>query len=362
MEVSVSRIEEDLKNLWKQTASGTESGKEYAITRACVFNLVVYAPGERSHEEVSRIMAEVTLQHPGRILVLLGGSRPDSSELDAWVTAQCHVSAGHRSQVCCEQILIRAEGAGLDRAASLVAPLLVPDLSVFLWWRDTPESNQALLKDLAQNADRIIIDSARTDLRGFRSFLPFMIENFPDYAFSDLNWSRLTSWRLSIAKIFDVPSWRPCFTDLKELQIEFSQPTSIEEDFPLSVLLLLSWMGSRLGWKPISELPLKISGEKAGVEFSFPKGNIAVELRKVDQGQHGITAVVFRSSTISIKVIRSEEGGRLITIVEKEGARRENITRLEDNAEERLIGKELEILGHDTVYEQSLRFLQSLMI
>ena len=46
--VDVAEIERELRGLWKQMAQpGDNDAQQHAVTRACVLNLLIYAPGEK---------------------------------------------------------------------------------------------------------------------------------------------------------------------------------------------------------------------------------------------------------------------------------------------------------------------------
>ncbi|MFQ5924060.1 MAG: hypothetical protein ACE5M4_14580, partial [Anaerolineales bacterium] len=92
--VSAQAIECDLRNLWEQMAEMSQAEHREPVMRACVLNLMVYAPGENSAGEVGQVMADVTIQHPSRIFVILLKYDAAQPALNAWVTAQCHLSTG----------------------------------------------------------------------------------------------------------------------------------------------------------------------------------------------------------------------------------------------------------------------------
>ena len=82
--VDVPTIEHELKELWEQMTEVSAEEDQQAIMRACVANLVVYnSAGERAGS-VSPIIAEVTHQHPSRVIVLLPA--PESSQ----TLPRCH--------------------------------------------------------------------------------------------------------------------------------------------------------------------------------------------------------------------------------------------------------------------------------
>ena len=63
------------------------------------------------------------------------------------------------SKTCCEQITVRAEGTSHEALASVVLPLVLPDLSVVLWWQAAGMSPQSLQPFLG-HVDHLIVDSA----------------------------------------------------------------------------------------------------------------------------------------------------------------------------------------------------------
>ena len=58
---------------------------------------------------------------------------------------------------------IEAAGPLVETASTAVAPLLVPDVPVFLWWKDIPHYDDKLFNRLSEMADRVVIDSASFD-------------------------------------------------------------------------------------------------------------------------------------------------------------------------------------------------------
>src|SRR5207248_5492359 len=98
--------------------------------------------------------------HPCRALLAISRASENMS-LEAWVSARCHLpSAKSEKQICCEQITVRWEGHGIHELPSVVLPLLVPDLPVFLWWR-TGDFDMAALEPFLGQTDRIVVDSER---------------------------------------------------------------------------------------------------------------------------------------------------------------------------------------------------------
>ncbi len=363
--VDVSVIEHELKELWEQMTEVTAEEDQQAVMRACVANLVVYNPAGESAGEISPMIAEVTNQHPSRVILLL--SEPDSSQasLDAMVTAQCHPSGRGRKQICCEQIVIQAAGEDISRLPSLVRTLVIPDLPVFLWWRDSPDFKSALFTDFMQGADRVILDSScLADARqGLRTLAALMEANPQKTAFSDLSWCRLTPWRVLVAGFFDVPKYRSFLPRLNRVQIESVGQGSSEPSIPADGLLLAAWLASRLNWKATTkphwldertcewELEAEDRTVTIHIEITSPEGAARPGLNSLQLLVEGEPSAQW---VASIAADGKHLEGYVRLEGRKEGAR---ILRLDDDDEAQLAGRELEILGHDPVYEQGLKWL-----
>lgn len=368
--ITIQDIERDLRNLWEQMAEATQAELQEPVMRACVLNLMVYTPGERSLDEMAEIMADVTTQHPSRIFVILPKPEATAPNLGAWVTALCHLSAGGRKQVCCEQIMISAEGEDMSQLPSLLRSLLVPDLPVVLWWRDVLDFESWVFDELTDTSDRVIIDSAQLpDPEGGLIKLATLVKHRAQWtAFSDLSWSRLTPWRVSVAGLFDLADWRACLARLNRVEIDCAHDHAGRRSIPSQALLIASWLASRLKWRPTSKP--RWSGEHTYLlEFASGKRPLAIVIKtshSAEGGQGGLNAlrlVVESEPSARFVVSRSEDGLYLETTVELAGAKVDGrVFPLSRQSEAQLISTELEILSHDTVYEQALTFFASMQM
>ncbi len=363
--VDVSVIEHELKELWEQMTEVTAEEDQQAVMRACVANLVVYNPAGESAGEISPMIAEVTNQHPSRVILLL--SEPDSSQasLDAMVTAQCHPSGRGRKQICCEQIIIQAAGEDISRLPSLVRTLVIPDLPVFLWWRDLPDVKGALFRDFMQGADRVILDSAGlADARQGLRTLAALVEAKPQKtAFSDLSWCRLTPWRVLVAGFFDVPKYRSYLARLNRVQIESVGQGSSERSIPAHGLLLAAWLASRLNWKATTK-PHWLDERTCEWELEAENQTVTIHIEITSSegaarpGLSSLQLLVEGEPSAQWVAAIAADGKHLEGHVRLEGRNEgARIIRLDDDDEAQLAGKELEILGHDPIFEQSLNWL-----
>lgn len=365
MDVNAAGIERELKELWKQMSDSPQKEQEHPVLRACVFNLTVYAPGERSEEAVTNIMAEITAQHPSRIIVILPNPVVGESEssLSAWVNALCHLSSGGRKQICCEQIMLRALGNGVERLPGLIRSLQIPDLPAVLWWRGSLDLHDPLFTQLLEISDRVILDSSTfpNPETGFAALSQLVQSELPWTAFSDLDWARLTPWRSAISGFFDVPEYRSYLDKIERVEIECER-TAESDNIPGQAFLIAGWLSSRLKWN-LKSKPTRAGQDRYSMELTSGKGSISIRihLRQTGKKIPGIYRIcLFEEDhpTADFSVTRGEEGQHLNTIVDLSGKLHAGrIIRFDPGNETDLIRKELEILGHDMVYEEALAFL-----
>jgi glucose-6-phosphate dehydrogenase assembly protein OpcA len=351
--VDVASLERELRELWERMASKKPGAEQEAVTRACVHNLIVYAPGEKSDAEVNSVVAEITVQNPGRVFILLADPASKNDRTNAWVSAQCYRTAGKREQVCCEQIMLRAEGEAVREVPMILAPLIIPDMPVFLWWRSKMEEG-TILKDLLESADRVIIDSALNaggyhEIRKSSEVLKAAID---ECAFSDLDWARLTFWRDLVARLFDSPDARKQLPEMNRVEIQAAEPMSYQP------LFLASWLASRLDWKFSSP----IQGQSGKVSFECMNGNRKTEIviSGVSPKLAGsnLQGVQLHTKVAKFSISVADDPAYLEYIAHCEGMPGvRQLRKFEAKSEASLLRDELQILGCDRAYEQALQFL-----
>jgi len=154
---------------------------------------------------------------------------PDANEdaLDAEVELQ-RFSRGELN-VCSEVLLVHLRGEKARVPASVVEPLLVADLPVFLRWRGRPEFGGPELEQLVEVADRVIVDSGEwPDLPdAYRRLVPYLDRS----AWSDIAWARTLHWRRALAALW------PHIAEPRELHVVGPEAEAS---------LLAGWLRSRL--------------------------------------------------------------------------------------------------------------------
>lgn len=366
---SVGALEAELTRLRRaSSAHAREQGR--TVARAAVLNLVVYAEREMHARRAAATTARLADRHPSRGIIVLGDRVRDGADLG--IQLHCHVPrGGQATQVSYEQIFVRVRGDVDDRIASVVIPLLVPDLPVFLWWTGTPPRDARRFDDLLALSDRLIVDSA--DFARPGEALPRFAELAVSFAYrsfgvTDLNWTRLTPWREMVAGFFDTTSWRPFLDEIVGVRIGFGVDMDGRDIHPSQALLLVGWLASLLGWQAVQALA---PSEAGGLLFGMARGDGApIDVRVRPRFERGI-----EPGDISGVRIQSRAGEQLVEFVLKRvpdprhvtatvlmngETRSTRVVPLPTRTIDELLREELGIVGSDHIYEAALHALVAL--
>lgn len=258
MTTDIATIEHELQDLWrKNTAEAAASG--HSTTRALTLNLLAYANSPKQADMLGTVIQQLTASHPNRAVVLIDQPEPGEPHLEAWIQANCLLPTPGAPQVCGEQITISSRGSQAGQVASLMLPLLMPDLPVVLWMAEPQPFNHPLLAKLGSVIDRLVVDSADftsplSDLLAMAAFEmrstlgPGAGAESP--ALSDLNWARLTPWRELTAQFFDTRPFLPHLRRLDDVRIDY---VATDSGALLRALLLAGWLASSLEWELLAD-------------------------------------------------------------------------------------------------------------
>lgn len=358
--IDVAAIERELTALWQQASEDQEQG---GVIRSSILNLLVYVPEASQAREVDDLLTDITASHPCRAILIVADNTATEARLEAEVTSRCTLPTGMSKQVCCEQVTINAAGTGVEEVPSAVVPLLLSDLPVYLWWRGEPSfQDRAVFRKLADISDRLIIDSSLfRDPHGDLTSMAAILDQTPRWtAISDLNWARLTAWRALLAGFYDVQEYRPLVDQLDQVVIRFAPSGPGPIGIPPRALLLGGWLASRLGWQ-VQQREAKATAQSVSFACSSRDGRgISIEFahtqREIEPGH--LALVTLRSGkeeSILFSVRRSADGKRIETSVTRGDEKSsQRVLSYEGMSESELIGNEIQILGHDRVYEQAV--------
>ena len=168
-------------------------------------------------------------RHPSRTILLVPEPAADDSRIDAEVALRRFDVSGLSRDVATEVVLLRLRGERAFAPGSIVSPLLVSGLPVFLRWRGEPPFGSDELDQLVNLADRMVVDSGEwTHVpRALSKLLPCVEHT----AVSDLAWRRTEPARRVLARLW------PGIGQIEELRVRGPRPEAH---------LLAGWLRARL--------------------------------------------------------------------------------------------------------------------
>jgi glucose-6-phosphate dehydrogenase assembly protein OpcA len=371
LEVDVPAIEDELRELWKGAAQEDSKDPESAgpVGRASVLNLVVYNEDASQESRVSEAISDLTVQNPCRAIVVTAVPEQDDLKMEAWISAHCHRLSPQSKVMCCEQISLRGSGRAARELAAITIPFLISDLPVFVWWKGSRFFDSEFLTTISGVCDRMVLDSKNfaSPESDFARLEEYIKAHQDRLAVSDVAWHRLMQWRELASQFFDPPVLRGHLEHIENVTVEYNQRAVDGSGVPPQAYLLLGWLGSRLHWK--------VRGAEIGKEGrSFHLGP--------ERGGNGITAVIrpadarqeLSGHLVSFEMGTGEEWATTFRIAKGEDPncarteiafaklppfRRAVPLRIYNDVE--LIARQLEIFGHDRIYEESIEMAAAMV-
>src|SRR4051794_30645709 len=155
-DVSVSQIESELARLRVSTGLARQ-GQPHQ--RTSVMTHLAWVPPIWL-DAAERVLDGLAERHPSRTIALV--PEPDAEDgLWADISVRCFTADGRT--VCAEVVKLHLRGRRTQAPASLVLPLLISDLPVFLRWRGEPPFGEQAWEQLTGVADRLVVDSSEWD-------------------------------------------------------------------------------------------------------------------------------------------------------------------------------------------------------
>ena len=234
------------------------SAEEDGMLRTSVLTHIAWVPPEWEQQALDTL-AGMAERHPSRTIVLLPQPAAAEEGLDATLALRTYPLPESSRSICTEVIELRLRGNRCVAPASIVAPLLVADLPVFLRWRGLPPYGERPFDELVGVADRLIVDS--TEWEGLPEPYRGLVDVFERVAASDIAWARTSRWRRQLASLW------PGIADVRRIRV---RGTAAQAQ------LLAGWLRSRLG--RAVELEHEHSDRLIGVDIDgepapFPPGD-----------------------------------------------------------------------------------------
>jgi glucose-6-phosphate dehydrogenase assembly protein OpcA len=206
-----------------------------------------------------------------------------------------------------------------------------------------PQWDSPVWTALTEIADRVIVDGRtwRAPLAELDRFVAAVTTPQPPIAYTDLLWTALTPWRRFTAQCFDMPTARAQLAHLDRVSVTHGPAESDR----LAALLLVGWLGSRLGWTIAGNEPLAM---QAGSR------RIAIDIQTRSDGS-GVQQLVLGSHHAEI-ALHTLSGSSCVqsTIRLPQIAPIERVAAMGTQALEQLVGEELDMLDRDRGFEAAL--------
>ena len=233
-----------------------------AYVPARVLNLI--AIGDREWKgEIHNRLERVGRFHASR--TVLCAFEEGRTTLDAFATMTAdHDPAPGEIVPLEERVELDIGPRHLKRLATIVDPLLVPDLITVVW---SPHQHDEAVDELIGLADVVLIDTVTSPEPG--AALRRSRDLARDAYVVDLAWVRSGPWRERIAATFDPPEWRELLHSIDVMTVR-QHPESTT-----SAALMLGWLATRLGW----DVPGGLEAEDGLLRSRVRDGGREVELR-----------------------------------------------------------------------------------
>jgi glucose-6-phosphate dehydrogenase assembly protein OpcA len=211
-----------------------QAAAETASMRTSVMTHLAWVPPawvERARAALEG-MAE---RHPSRTILLFPEPSADDNRIDARAEVERWEVPDTDRGLVTEVVELTLRGSRANAPASIVEPLLISDLPVFLRWRGEPPWDAPELEQLVGVTDRLIVDSTEWDAvpDSYRR----LAELFPRCAASDIAWARTSRWRSHLATLW------PGIADVRTVRVRGTTAQA---------WLLCGWLRSRLGREEVA--------------------------------------------------------------------------------------------------------------
>lgn len=378
-------IIDELTRLWAEIggpAHGGEAPGEMVaeqrvgggvLMRANTLNLIGVAENGQNARLITETISQLKDFLPSRTVIFI--TDEDPARQHTWDVLVQLNEAWHRSSdvpaLRFETIIITADPKVAGHLASLVSPLLMSELPTFLWWPSGDFVTNPVFQDLVEIVDRLIVDSAQlgNDAETVAQ-MRTLLDDEDDPWVSDFTWSRLQPWCHLIAQFFDPTEVRGVLEDISQVSIAYAETRKDRSSGFAAALLMVGWLGSRLGWEVMEPLerrraggwsaPLRAvnpDGRRRDIQIRLttdPSPEARFSLRSVELIADGERDGIFRViRTDKDDLITSSESSETPYVSRMVYARRQSSVEM--------LGEQLQRFGSDRIFEDAIRFATRLL-
>ena len=212
----------------------TQAAAEAPSMRTSVMTHLAWVPyGWR--EPARAALEGMAERHPSRTILLFPEPHADDNRIDARAEVERWEVPDTDRGLVTEVVELTLRGSRAEAPASIVEPLLISDLPVFLRWRGEPPWGAPELEQLVGVTDRLIVDS--TEWEDVPDPYPRLAELFPRCAASDIAWARTSRWREHLATLW------PGIAEVRTVRVRGTAAQA---------WLLCGWLRSKFGRNEIA--------------------------------------------------------------------------------------------------------------
>ncbi len=296
---SIDGIARELGRIWSSislTAQGDGGEERRVAARSSVMNLVVIAGRGEIGERVAAIVDGLTGRHPSRTLIVTPADPDGPAWLDAQVQAHCVLPSDSAPETCSELVYLTCGGESGQHLAGVIAPLLIHDLPVTVWWPDEPHFEGRSARELLPVADRVLVDGSGWSGDGLAGLAAMAsLPGRYNVEIADFALLRQARWREAIASTFDRPALLPYLTHLDRIDVHYAArdggPGTANVVRPM---YHVAWLASRLGMSVVSPMrPGKDSWAGYDGLLRFGRRRVPASLRPMEStSPRGTTLIV----------------------------------------------------------------------
>jgi len=311
-----------------------QSGDDHNAVRLAVANIVAACTDAADAEHAVDVLCALGERHPARVIVILANPQRDPV-IEADISFRCLPDT---QRICSELVRLVVQGEPALHLASIVTPLLMPDIGVFLWLVGAPRLAQAFHSDTVAMCERIVLDSARyEDTIATLALIDGELRRHGEQlSLGDLAWERSRVWREASAQAFNSGEMRRLLFHITDVEITTAgtRPSS-------QAWLFAGWLASRLGWTPDRTPALRLlSANAAGVDGA---DLVSIRYRCSDGPSPAVVSLERTEHTLSASTqIHGEPSW-------------ERIVELRNPGDTDMVGALMSESGDDPIYDDAVR-------
>ncbi len=179
-------------------------------------------PDRSDSDRILGTLLSLDTRHPSRAIVLEADPDSDGDPIDARIATHCRDGENGTARICFEQLALTVRGEAARHLDGIVAPLVIHDLPIEVWWPGDPPFDDPVFRQLVDLGDRLVINTSDfTDLADGLKRLAAIRRRL---GVGDITWERLAPWHELTAQFFDAPRFRRYLPNLSRLVIKYAVP------------------------------------------------------------------------------------------------------------------------------------------